>query len=281
MKSRSSHLCARAVALVLAGLMATSHAVADPERFGASGNDTLYSGPLKCLAQTARVAQRGAPRIAVGRIGDLTGKIDLETGTKVTQGASLFAITALGKAGVPVVERLDSSVSESEINYSRQHLLSDTPEKAGIDPDNYRRLYAGQVAGSRYYIVGGVTELNTNIASSGINGAVGRVQGDGLTAGGSVGHQDYVLNVAVDLRLVDSRSQQVVDMASYQTQVRGQELDLGLSGRVSGRTNGVISGGTSAMDPLQAAVRSLVERGVFDLVEFAYFERPGVSGCLG
>ena len=158
--------------------------------------------------------------------------------------------------------------------------MSDSPERAGIDPNNYRRLYAGQVAGSRYFIVGGITELNTNLASSGFNASVGRQQGDGFGAGASLGHQDYVMNVAVDLRLVDSRSEQVLTSATYQTQVRGRELDLGVSGSLSHKTNGVLSGGTSSLDPLHAAIRSLIERGTFDLVEYAYFGQSQTTNCL-
>jgi curli production assembly/transport component CsgG/holdfast attachment protein HfaB len=240
----------------------------------ATVNPTPYTPALSCLA--ARGSSRQTPRISVGRIADLTGRVDLETGARVSQGAALFAITALGKAGVPVVERLDSSVADIELNYARQHLLSDTPERAGTDPENYRRIYAGQIAGSRYYIVGGITELNYNLASSGLNATAGEAGVGGVR--GTASSTNYVMNVAVDLRLVDSRTQEVMDMASYQKQVKGREATLGLVGTV-GDYGANIGGGRGAMEPLQAAVRTLVERGVFQLV--ANLQGPGATEqCL-
>ena len=73
------------------------------------------------------------------------------------------------------------------------------------------------------------------------------------------------MNVAVDLRLVDTRTQQVIDMASFQKQVTGRDASLGLVGTV-GDYGANLNGGRGAMEPLQAAVRTLVERGVFQLI---------------
>ncbi len=98
--------------------------------------------------------------------------------------------------------------------HARQHLLSDAPERAGQDPENFRPIHVGQVAGSRYYLVGGVTELNYNIASNGVNVQAGDVSTTGLRGLGQASR--YVMNVAVDLRLVDTRSQEVVNSVSFQ-----------------------------------------------------------------
>jgi len=235
-------------------------------------NDTAYTPALRC----ARQSMAPRPRIAVGRISDLTGKVDFETGAKISQGASLFAITALARAGFPVVERLDSSVSEIELNYARQKLLSDTPERAGTSGDNYRRILAGQIAGSRYYLVGGVTELNENIQSSGLNAQLGTGGGDGARLAGS--DRSYVLNVGLDLRLVDTQSQEVIDTVSLQKQVIGKSRDLGLL--VGGQSaNGQVSGGVSRMEPVQAAVRALVERAVLDLTA-RFYDEAARRTCL-
>jgi len=235
-------------------------------------NDTAYTRALSCARQS--LAPR--PRIAVGRISDLTGKVDFETGAKISQGASLFAITALTRAGFPVVERLDSSVSEIELNYARQKLLSDTPERAGTSGDNYRRILAGQIAGSRYYLVGGVTELNENIQSSGLNAQLGIGGGDGARLAGS--GKSYVLNVGLDLRLVDTQSQEVIDTVSLQKQVIGRSLDLGVL--VGGQSaNGQVSGGVSRMEPVQAAVRALVERAVLELTA-RFYDEAARNSCL-
>lgn len=276
------------LAKTLIGLLATGAAICGPTAAAtaselyakpyseapATRNPTGYTPALICLA-TQR-PHTPLPRIAVGRISDMTGKVDFASGARISQGASLFAITALGKAGFPVVERLDNTVAEIELNYARQHLLSDTPERAGQSPDNYRRIYAGQIAGSSYYIVGGVTELNANIASSGLNGTAGEREDGGTRIG--VSRQTYVVNVAIDLRLVNSRTQEVIDMVSYQKQVRGADIQLGVTGG-EGELAGLLNGGRSAMEPLQAAVRTLVERGVFELT--ASFYGPATkAACL-
>ena len=256
-----------AVAFALAGPGAAEGRHGAP----ATANPTPYSPALACLGVRGGWRDGAAPRIAVGRIGDLTGRIDFYNGAPAPQGAALFAVTALARAGVPVVERLDNSVAEMELAYARQHLLSDTPERAGESADNFRPILAGQVAGSRYYIVGGVTELNYNIASSQaeLRGG-GSGTADDRSPGGGLGGSRYVLNVAIDLRLVDTRSQAVVDTVSFQKQVVGVERSAGVTGLNLRGGDGVATGrfglGAGAMEPLQFAVRTLVERGVFELV---------------
>jgi curli production assembly/transport component CsgG/holdfast attachment protein HfaB len=227
----------------------------------ATHNNTPYSQALYCL--TSRGGK--SPNVAVGRISDMTGKYDLDSGARVTQGASLMAITALGKAGISVVERLDSTISEIELAYAKDHLLSDSPELAGKDPNNYRRVYRGQIAGSQYYIVGGVTELNNNIRSSGFQGVAGYKDNNKLSANAQLSARDHVMNVAVDLRLVDTRSQQVIQSVSYQKQILGKEFDAGLGGGDDRYALG-LSGGAGRLEPLQSAVRSMIELGVYELI---------------
>ncbi|GAW39644.1 Curli production assembly/transport component CsgG [Brevundimonas sp. SH203] len=242
----------------------------------ATANPSPYSAALTCLARRDAWVGGAAPRIAVGRISDMTGRVDLQTGARASQGAALFAITALGRAGAPVVERLDNTVAEIELNYARQHLLSDAPERAGQDPENFRAIYAGQIAGSRYYLVGGITELNYNIASSGVSAQAGAAKATGLR--GLAQASQYVMNVAVDLRLVDTRSQEVVNSVSFQKQVIGVDRSLGLTGAL-GSVGGVGTAGNGAMEPIQAAVRTVVERGVFELL--AGIQTPGgQASCL-
>lgn len=246
-----------------------------------TNNNTDYSPALFCLADAMAGYKGQKPRIAVGRINDLTGKVDFDTGARVSQGASLFAITALGKAGLPVVERLDAAVAEIEINYAKQHLLSDTPEMAGKDANNYRKILAGQIAGSSYFVVGGITELNNNIASSGVQAFIGagsNSDGGFTNAKGSLTTKSQVMNIGIDLRLIDTRTQEVVRMVSYQKQIRGFETSAGLTGK-SGDYGGSLEGGRGALEPVQAAVRTLIERGIYDFAEFLYYGEKE-KGCL-
>lgn len=239
----------------------------------ATVNDTAYSSALRCLAQSTG---QTPPRVAVGAISDLTGKRDIETGAKVTQGAALFAMTAFNKAGVPIVERFDRGISDVEIAYARDRVLSDNPQQAGTVADNARPIYAGQIAGSDYYIVGGITELNYNISSSGLDARGGDVGTAGLKASLTTGK--FIINVAIDLRLIDTRSQEVVDITSYQKQIVGREIKAGVFDFLNGNVFD-ISGGKSALEPIQLAVRTLVERSVYDFA--ASLRQQPYEQCMG
>ncbi|MBX9802127.1 MAG: holdfast anchoring protein HfaB [Caulobacteraceae bacterium] len=233
----------------------------------ATANATPLTPALTCLADTAATRRLAAPRLAVGEIADLTGKLDLETGRRVTQGASLFAVTALGRAGVPLVERADQTVAEVERTYAAARVLSDNPTGAGEDPGPVRPVNPGQIAGSRYYLVGGITELNYNIESSGGQLGVGAIDPEDPKT--VLGGSRFVMNVAVDLRLVDSISQEVVAIAAYQKQIVGREIRAGVFD-IFGGVAVDLSGGQSALEPLQLGVRALIERGVYDVAAELY-----------
>lgn len=239
-------------------------------------NDTPYSASLVCLARYAQAHHLPTPRLAVGRIADLTGAANQVTGTQLTQGASMFAMTALGKAGARLVERYDTAVPEIELKYAMQKLLSDDPSQAGKDDQNFRRVYVGQVAGSDYYIVGGITELNSNIASPGFNAGGGSGNTGGLKA--TVGVQQYVMNVAMDIRLVNTRSQEVIDMVSYQKQVVGRQVSAGVFDFFDGNIID-LSVGNAGMEPAHLAVRAVVERAMFEFMAGFYGLDPS-RDCL-
>ena len=137
-------------------------------------NPTPYSRALVCLGEYARANHRLSPRIAVGRISDYTGKEEADgSGRKLTQGASLMAISALAKSGANLVERYDTSVSELELKYANNKLITDGAPAGPNAPTDYRKIMAGQVAGSDFFLVGGITELNFNIRSSGLDASAG------------------------------------------------------------------------------------------------------------
>ena len=262
--------CASTTADKVTGLYATP--IGDAP---ATSNPTQYSSALVCLASNAAGAGWPPPRVAVGAIADLTGKRDIATGAKLSQGASLFAISALGKAGLRLVERGDRGISDMELAYAQNHTLSDSPEKAGSDPKNYRPIYAGQIAGSDFYIVGGLTELNYNIRSSGVDARGGAMSTRGMKASltGSV----YVINIAIDMRMVDSRSQEIVDITSYQKQIIGREIKPGVFDFLNGNVID-ISGGKSELEPMQLAARTLVERSIYDFATTLLHIKP--TSCL-
>jgi len=232
-------------------------------------NGTPYSRGLSCIASYN--AGYLAPRIAVGQIADYTGKEEADgSGRKVTQGAALMAISALNKAGVRLVERFDTSVAELELRYANNKLIGDE-----VDSD-YRRILAGSIPGSDYYLVGGITELNFNIRSQG-----GSIDGGGLSSTSTRGFLSanaYVMNVGLDLRLVDTNTLEVVDVISYQKQIVARQIEAGIFD-VLGTTIVTAGLGDSALEPIQLAVRAVIERAVLEMISRLYNVGPEV--CRG
>ena len=242
-----------------------------------TANPTPYSAALVCLGEYARAHNLPSPRIAVGRISDYTGKEEAEGGRKITQGASLMAISALAKAGARLVERYDTSVSELELKYANNRLVSDTPGPVPEgQPVPYRRITAGQIPGSDFYLVGGITELNYNIRSAGADVNGGEPQATGLK-GGFHG-RTFVMNIGIDLRLVETPSLEVVDVVSYQKQIIGREVSAGVFDFWNGNVFD-ISVGEGGLEPIQLAVRAVVERGVLEMMANLYGAR-GPEVCL-
>jgi curli biogenesis system outer membrane secretion channel CsgG len=273
-------VCAAAV-----GLSACVSPVAGPSGLYArpignapvTANPTPYSGALVCLAEYARHNNIAAPRIAIGRVSDYTGREESDgSGRMITQGASLMAMSAFAKAGVPLVERFDTSVSELELRYANNRLITDTPGAAGNPPADVRRILAGQVPGSDFYIVGGITELNFNIRSNGADVSAGDSNPTGLR--GAFRARSFVMNIGLDMRLINTRTLEVVDVISYQKQVVGREISAGVFDFLNGNIFD-ISGGAGAMEPTQLAVRSMIERATVEMVANLY-GMPGPQSCL-
>lgn len=239
-----------------------------------TANPTPYSAALYCLADYARRYNLPSPRIAVGRISDYTGTVAPDGGRQITGGASLMAYSALGKAGARIVERFDTSVSELELRYANNKLIGD---EGGPEGNQYRRILAGQVPGSDFYIVGGITEVNGNLYSSGFDAGMGEVDsnrgGSGIIAG-----KTYVMNIAMDLRLVQTTSLEVVDVISYQKQIVGREVSAGLFDFLNGNVFD-LSAGQGGLEPVQLAVRAMVERATVEMMANLY-GAPGPEICL-
>ena len=282
--SRRSVKIVAAVAVAALGLSACVSPIAGPNGLYATpignapvtSNGTPYSAALVCLASYAQRYGVHAPRIAVGRIADYTGKAEDNGGREITQGASLMAISALAKAGVPLVERYDTSVSEMELKYANNKLISDQTGANG-QGGPYRKILAGQIPGSDFYLVGGVTELNYNIKSVGLDVSGGKqtaTKGSGEATG-----QVYVMNVALDLRLVETKTEEVVDVASYQKQIIGRQVGAGYF-QFFGTNVINVSLGQGGLEPVQLAVRSVIERAVVEMVANIY-GAPGPGACMG
>ncbi len=232
-----------------------------------TANPTPYSKGLVCMGHFARQSQVRAPRIAVGRILDYTGKADIEGGRRVTQGGSLMAMSALAKAGAVLVERFDTSVAELDLKYKNNKLVGEN--------GNFAKIHAGSIPGSDFYLVGGITELNYNIRSVGGEAFGGDI--DATDAKGTLGGKMFVINVGLDLRLVKTDTLEVFDVISYQKQIIGRELSLGIFDFANGNVFDVGVGGR-AQEPIQLAVRSVIERASLEMMANLY-GAPNADVC--
>src|SRR5476649_1202282 len=223
-------------------------------------NETPYSAALRCMSG---IVGQHPVRIAVGQISDYTGKTESDgSGRKITTGASLMAMSALSKAGVHMVERFDTSVAEMELKYANNKLIADDKNPASGD---FRKIIAGSIPGSDYYIVGGITELNFNINSENASANAG---------GGSM----YVMNVGIDMRLVNTNTLEVADVISYQKQIIGRQVSAGVFSFL-GSNFFDVSVGESVLEPIQLAVRSVIERATLEMITRIY-RAPGQSCAI-
>lgn len=235
---------------------------------------TPYDAALACLRRNAPPVQNKYT-LAVGDVADRTGKISMDeggTGNFITQGAGDIVSSALMKVGiVNVVERLDTRVLLFEQKQAQEKFLGDGAKRIIELPDGrrqevtYRGIRPGIVRGSDFYVLGSINTLDFGVVSGG--GEVG-VSGIGARA------RQFRAVVGLDLRLVHTESSRVVSSTSLQKQIVGTEVGVGI-GRFFGNTLVEVDLGEKRNEPLQMALRSMLQLAVFDLVTDLY----GFQGC--
>lgn len=230
-------------------------------------NATVYSQKLECVGDYINKQKIVPGTMSVGRILDYTGKDDLETGKRLTQGAALMMMSAIGKAKIPQVERFDTSISEFELKMKDNKLVANS-----IPGDDrvYQPIVAGSLKGSRYTVIGGITELNYNIRSNDVSALVDIASG---------GLRYYVMNVAMDIRLVETESLKIVATRSYQKQIIGREVRAGVFKFFGDRLLDVGIGERS-LEPMQLAVRSISELAIYDIIKDLYQIPPDACDAV-
>lgn len=203
-----------------------------------------------------------APVIGVGEVRDYTGKFSNLEGNAVTQGGALMVTSALGKLGdrIRLAERFDPSVAERELLWMDKRQLGDgeqhtVPGQPG-GPVKWLPYFGGSLIGSDYFIVGGITEVNYDIHSG---GAEISVNGVGPKA------RVFTQSVAVDLRVVDTRSLIVLKTVSLTKQYTGYEIGVGTF-RFFGSNLFDINIGAKGQEPLQLGIRTTLEEATLRLV---------------
>lgn len=218
-----------------------------------TNNDTPYS---QCLKAMRNIPANNLPIFAVGEVADKTGQVNYdENGHALTQGASEMVISAMAKTGkVHMVERLDLRIPLAEVKLSEQKKLS-------------RGQYAPLPA-SDFIIVGALTELNYNIVSGGAQLFVRGMGG---------GARTVVVNVAMDLRVIDSRNFAIRYVSSLQKQILGYEVEANVF-RFFGDTLIEFDAGAIRNEPMQMGVRSVAEMAVYNIMT-EFLKLPEAPGC--
>jgi curli biogenesis system outer membrane secretion channel CsgG len=226
-------------------------------------NLTPMEGALACFAD--HVASTGAPPvvIGVGDVKDFTGKYSINEGNALTQGGALMVYSALGKlsGAVRIAERFDPTIAERELGYTDRRQLGDGQIHDLDGPNGKQKVpwvpyFGGTIQQSDYFIVGGITEVNYDIRSGGFDVNVNQAGGKG---------RSYSQQVAVDLRIVDTKTLEVVKTVSLAKQFTGYEVGLNIF-RFFGSDLFDINIGARGQEPLQLGVRAVLEEGVMQLV---------------
>lgn len=234
-----------------------AQAVGPPVRDNRTPMDPVFA----CYRE--RLPAKGkAPVIGVGEVRDYTGKFSNLEGNAVTQGGALMVTSALGKLGdrIRLAERFDPTVAERELVWMDKRQLGDgeqhsVPGQSG-GPVKWLPYFGGSLIGSDYFIVGGITEVNYDIHSGGAEIAI---NGIGPKA------RVFTQSVAVDLRIVDTRSLIVVKTVSLTKQYTGYETGAGTF-RFFGSNLFDINIGAKGQEPLQLGIRTTLEEATLRLI---------------
>ena len=226
-------------------------------------NVTPMDAPLVCFADKLAASNRPRVVIAVGDVKDYTGKYSVGEGNAVTQGGALMVYGALGKLDgtVSIAERFDPVIAERELGYMDRRQLGDNQLHDNGPPNASQKVpwlpyYGGTIVQSNYYIVGGITELNYNIRSGGIDVTLDQIGPKART---------FTESVAVDLRIVDTRTMMVVRTVSLTKQFTGYEVNANIF-RFFGSDLFDVNIGAKGQEPLQFGIRTALEEATMKLV---------------
>ncbi len=236
-----------------------------------TNNSTLLENTFACYRSALLAAESASGggkidplSVSVGEVRDYTGKSSINEGMYITQGGALMVMSALGhlSPSVRIHERFDPRIAELELIYGDKRQLGDgqmygVPGNGGLQRVPWTPYFGGTIMSSRYFIVGGITEVNWNIQSGGIQAYINQI---GPAA------RVFTANIAADLRIVDTKSLVVLHAVSLQKQVTGHEVEANIFNFYNNRLFD-ISAGTKSQEPIQLAVRTTLELGVLELLQ--------------
>lgn len=257
------------ICLPLTGCYVSSHTQPIQPLIGPPVQNTVtpYHAMLQCVGQLAQ-AHNPPYVIAVDNIPDRTGKFSYtQDGYEVTQGAQDMAVSALGETeAYKLVERSQFSIPLFEMQMANNFLLRDANPNNNMDTQGKiaRKIYSGTLLGSDYVLVGSITEINYNLASGGYEFTV-----DGI----GPGWRAFWMDVGVDLRLVNTKTGEIVMTLPLRKQIWGYENKFNVV-RFFGSTFVDAHAGEKDQEPIELAVRSVIEDGVIQMTKQLYQLSP-------
>ncbi len=209
-------------------------------------------------------------RLAVHSLPDRTGVNDYDgAGAYVTQGAELMMVSALAKAGARQVNRTATSIAEWELGQAMEKRLGEGGQVVvGDTAVAFRPIQVGHYLGSTHTIYGGITELDFDLLSDGIEAHIAGIGGKA---------RGYYIGIGMDVVVADTRSTEIVLARSYRKQIWGQEIEANLFRfwDIGGGGNDIGDLGVELFDlrlgrqqnePIHQSVRWVVEHAAYELV---------------
>ena len=187
------------------------------------------------------------PAIAVLKIPDKTGGRTDTNSSIVSQGATDMLITALKRSRqFTILDRINNNYISQEQKLQENNLLA-----SGDNPS------LDQLTGADYFISGAVTEYQVDKKSG----------GTGLTIAGLGGSKQYAIaSTAIDLRVIDSTTGEVVWSRSLRDQIKGEKIDL-QAFSFMGENIVELETGKGTQEVINLVLRTLIEEAVFELAK--------------
>ena len=185
------------------------------------------------------------PAIAVYNIADKTGQRKQTGASVVTQGATDMLITALVRSRQFKVldrSRLGNFMNEQQLQ-SKDRLAS------GEGPE------IGEITGADYVIKGAITEYQVDKKTGGLGISIAGMGGSTETA---------IASTAIDIRLVDTTTGEVVWARSLTDEIKGKKVGV-QSFSFMGNNIVEFETGKGKQEVINLVVRSLLEEAVFML----------------
>ncbi|MFN2362955.1 MAG: CsgG/HfaB family protein [Halarsenatibacteraceae bacterium] len=221
------------------------------EEILADKDDILSSEPnvnrsTQLLASLPEPEEKSS--IAVFTIADKTGQRTEDGSALVSQGAGDMLITALKRSRqFKVLERLNNDSIMNEHELKNNNLIA-AYEGPGLN----------ELAGADYILDGSVTEYQVDKASGGTGLSIAGV-------GGS--KENAVASTAIDLKLVDTTSGEVVWSRSLRDELAGKRVGAEAF-EFMGDNIVEFETGQGKQEVINLVLRRLLEEAVFELSEF-------------